>query len=326
MEILDYTAFLSLFDDNPALAAWRDTLPAQLDTALVVVKNGHMSRWHDTLQQLPHLDRSDVDFNADCLRVGVDNLDPATRSHLIALLKQFNPWRKGPYCLHGIHLNTEWRSDWKWQRLQTHITPLHNRWVLDIGCGNGYHMWRMLGAGAHCVVGIDPTLISVVQFHAIQHFLGDYPLGVLPLGVEDLPTKLEAFDTVFSMGVLYHRRSPLEHLLELRDSLVSGGELVLETLVVQGEAGYSLVPEGRYAKMRNVWFIPTPATLESWLRRCGFQRVRCVDLTFTTPDEQRTTEWMTFESLADFLDPNDSQHTIEGHPAPLRGVFLAEKA
>src|SRR5690606_10840368 len=137
------------------------------------------------------------------------------------------------------------------------------RTVLDVGCGNGYHAWRMVGGGAELVIGIDPTLLSVVQFLTVRHFAGDIPVYVLALGIEDVPQGLRAFDTVFSMGVLYHRRSPLDHLLELKACLRSGGELVLETLVIDGGAGQVLVPEDRYAQMRNVWFIPSCPTLLS---------------------------------------------------------------
>jgi tRNA (mo5U34)-methyltransferase len=49
-----------------------------------------------------------------------------------------------------------------------------------------------------------------------------------------------------------------------------------------------------------------------------------VDISTTSIEEQRSTDWMTFESLEDFLDPNDHSKTIEGHPAPTRAVFLAE--
>jgi tRNA (mo5U34)-methyltransferase len=163
-----------------------------------------------------------------------------------------------------------------------------------------------------------------MQFQAITHYLPRLPVHILPLGIDDLPQELHAFDTVFSMGVLYHRRSPLDHLLQLRDCLRSGGELVLETLVIHGEAGHVMMPEDRYAKMRNVWFIPSPATLALWLRRCGFRQVRIVDVVPTTVEEQRRTEWMRFESLADFLDPHDPTRTLEGYPAPARAIVVAE--
>jgi tRNA (mo5U34)-methyltransferase len=157
----------------------------------------------------------------------------------------------------------------------------------------------------------------------MQKYIGDSNHYVLPLGIEDLPDKLGCFDTVFSMGILYHRRSPLDHLYELRACLRPAGELVLETLIIEGEEGSVLVPEGRYAKMRNVWFFPAIDTMKLWLRRCGFKDVRCVESNATTVEEQRTTQWMTFESLADFLDPEDQTKTIEGYPAPIRATFVA---
>jgi tRNA (mo5U34)-methyltransferase len=144
------------------------------------------------------------------------------------------------------------------------------------------------------------------------------------LGIEELPPNLQAFDTVFSMGVFYHRRSPFSHLTELRSCLRRGGQLVLETLVIDAGPDQVLVPESRYAKMRNVWFIPSPQTLVSWMKRAGFRDIRLVDVTQTTTDEQRSTAWMQFESLADFLDPHDFSRTVEGYPAPCRATVTAK--
>jgi len=252
-------------------------------------------------------------------------VDNDTREGVAATLQHLHPWRKGPYELAGVAIDTEWRSDWKWARIAPHLAPLVGRRVLDVGCGNGYHLWRLAGAGAALAVGIDPTQLFLAQFLAVRHFVGETPpVHLLPIGIEDLPPGLGAFDTVLSMGVLYHRRSPIDHLLDLRGALRAGGELVLETLVIEGGEGRVLVPQGRYAKMRNVWFIPSTAELERWLRRAGFRHVRTVDVTATTTDEQRATAWMRFESLANFLDPADPTRTVEGHPAPRRAVLLAE--
>jgi tRNA (mo5U34)-methyltransferase len=112
-------------------------------------------------------------------------------------------------------------------------------------------------------------------------------------------------------------------LYELRSFLRPGGELVLETLVIEGDEGMTLMPEGRYAKMRNVWFIPSVDTMQRWLERCGYNNIRCVDINTTSLKEQRRTDWMTFESLGDFLDPEDRTKTIEGYPAPVRATFIA---
>lgn len=304
--------------------AWATVLPEQLERAFDGSKHGDLAGWFNSVEALPNMASIHRQLDSDVIRIGnVAELNPLQHQQLEQNLKRLHPWRKGPYHLFGIHINTEWRSDWKWQRLKDHIAPLNQRTVLDIGCGNGYHCWRMLGAGAKAVIGIDPMLLNVMQFLAIKKLYGDAPIHVLPLGIEHIPTGLKAFDTVFSMGVLYHRRSPIDHLLELRDTLQSGGELVLETLVIDGKLGEVLLPEDRYAKMRNVWFLPSCATLESWLKRCGFKNIRLIEVTTTSFEEQRSTDWMRFHSLQDFLDPENSQLTCEGLPAPKRAVFIA---
>ena len=259
------------------------------------------------------------------MRIGLaDDCSADERAELRSLLETFIPWRKGPFELFGIHIDTEWRSDWKWERVAPHLSSLQDRLVLDVGCGSGYHLWRMHGAGAKLVIGIDPSLFFLMQFRAIKHYAGELPVHYLPLRSEDLPDfGGEGFDTVLSMGVLYHRRSPLDHLQELKSALRAGGELVLETLVVEGDVQTVLMPEERYGKMRNVWFIPSVPMLELWLRRLGFVNIRTVDVTPTRVEEQRSTDWMRFESLRDFLDPLQPEQTVEGYPAPVRAVIIA---
>ncbi len=305
------------------LDRWSQQLQQTLPAKLAVDGHGKMDDWQKALQALPELTPSSVELKAKVEIGCAEDLCNVSCEQLTAQLKAFHPWRKGPFSLFGVDIDTEWRSDWKWDRVLPHIQSLVGRKVLDVGCGNGYHGWRMLGEGADLVLGIDPTLISVMQYKVMQRYLGDRNHYVLPLGIEDVPTDLACFDSVFSMGVLYHRRSPLDHLIELRACLRPGGELILETLIVEGDEGKMLMPEGRYAKMRNVWFLPTVATMLLWLRRCGFKKVECVDVNRTSIAEQRQTEWMTFESFADFLDPEDKTKTIEGYPAPLRAVFIA---
>lgn len=322
--MLNYYQALLAFLHEAELSHWADKLQQQIPTGLDTKRYGDLPQWQQALRSLP-------DINADVIelknKVAIDTstaLEPAVYQQLKACFEELIPWRKGPYSLFGLDINTEWRSDWKWQRLLPHITPLEGRRILDVGCGNGYHCLRMLGEEASRVIGIDPSPRFIIQFLMLKHFLRDIPVDVLPVGIEDLPQELAYFDTTFSMGVLYHRRSPMDHLRELKATLKPGGQLVLETLIIEGESGECLVPEGRYAMMRNVWFLPSAATLISWLKKCGFRKPRLVDSSWTSSDEQRSTEWMRFQSLADFLDPNDKTKTVEGHPAPLRGIFVAE--
>lgn len=308
-----------------ALEPWADLLAQQVRAGLSHKRYGDLPRWEAALASLPsihadslHLDRGRVTLQSDT------PLSSGTQAQLEDALRALHPWRKGPFELFGIHIDTEWRSDFKWDRVAPHIAPLTDRRVLDVGCGNGYHCWRMRGAGAREVIGIDPTPLFVVQFNALQRYINDDAVAVLPMGIEAVPDELRAFDTVFSMGVLYHRRSPLEHLQVLRGCLRGKGELVLETLVIPGDETRCLVPRGRYARMGNVWFIPSSAMLVLWLEKLGWKNVRLVDETATTTDEQRSTDWMTFHSLANFLDPGDASRTIEGYPAPRRATVIAE--
>lgn len=322
--MIDIDGLQARWQDSP-LQPWAERLPEQVAAGLSAARHGDLPRWMAALEALPPMAVATVDLNGSAVRVAGRTLPSiAQRAALEAALRGLQPWRKGPFDLFGVDIDTEWRSDWKWERLAAHIDALSGRCVLDVGCGNGYHCWRMRGAGAAEVIGIDPSPLFVVQFHALQRYIGDPAVQVLPVGVERLPPRLAAFDTVFSMGVLYHRRSPLEHLRVLRECLRPGGQLVLETLVVEGDASTCLFPEGRYARMGNVWFIPSSAMLVRWLQRLGWRQPRVIDETTTRTDEQRRTSWMTFQSLADFLDPHDASRTIEGYPAPRRAIVVAD--
>ena len=277
------------------------------------------------MKKLTHYESQHVNLK-DKVEIGLPGeISAGETKKLENLLQHFHPWRKGPFYLFGIHIDTEWRSDWKWDRVLPHISPLKGRYVLDVGCGSGYHLWRMRGEGAELAVGIDPSALFLCQFSAVKQLGGNDPqVHLLPLGIQELPP-LRAFDTVFSMGVFYHRRSPIDHLYQLKDQLRDGGELVLETLVIDGDEDTVLVPDDRYAQMNNVWFLPSVPALVKWLKKCGFEDVRMVDESVTSTDEQRRTEWMRNDSLAQYLMPNDPSKTIEGYPAPKRAVFIATR-
>ena len=313
--------------ESEGLGDWAAQVRQQLRHRFDEQPHGDLPRWQKAWQQLPTVPDAEVSTQLPTVTVQAPgSLSEQQGRDLETGLRGLMPWRKGPFDFFGTHIDTEWRSDWKWERVAPWLSDLQGRTVLDVGCGSGYHCWRMHGAGARRVIGIDPGLLFLFQFLAIKGYLpDDPPVDLLPVRMEDLPDNLQCFDTTFSMGVLYHRRSPLEHLLELKSTLKPGGELVLETLVVDGPEGHTLMPEDRYGRMRNVWFLPSCDTLLRWLQRTGYRDARVVDVSVTTTDEQRSTDWMRFQSLTDFLDPEDPSRTIEGYPGPKRATLIARK-
>jgi tRNA (mo5U34)-methyltransferase len=310
---------------------WADRLPALLGDILRARRHGEFDGWLEAIQALPVVPTRHCRLDAPSVTVGTpEEATPAQRTLIREGLQRLHPWRKGPFDLFGLRVDAEWRSDLKWARVAPHLAALPGRRVLDVGCGNGYYAWRLCGAGARLVVGVDPSQRCLAQYLAVRRLLrwGHSelpPFHFLPVRLEDLPEASGCFDTVLSMGVIYHRRDPLAHLAALRDLLCPGGQLVLEGLVIRGEGEAVLRPAGRYACMANVRAIPTVARLCRWVAKAGLTSVRVVDVAPTTVAEQRRTEWMRFHSLADFLDPDDPGRTVEGHPAPLRAVCVATR-
>jgi len=311
--------------EYPEFTQWLDSLPTQIENNYRLLKHGDLPKWQEATKSLPDYFNCSYKLE-DTIELGhSDNLTQSDQAILRKSLEALCPWRKGPFNFFGIVIETEWRSDWKWRRIKDHIDTLDDKLVLDVGCGSGYHLWRMREAGAKFVLGIDPSLLFWQQFVAQKHYLAEQPVHYLPLRSEDLPTRLSAFDTVFSMGVLYHRRSPLDHLIELRNALKPGGQLLLETLIIDSQRQNVLVPEGRYAMMRNVFFLPNVELLTRWLERCGFINIKVIDINQTSVEEQSVSDWVKAKSLKDFLDPNNLDLTIEGYPAPLRASITAYK-
>lgn len=309
------------------LASWLAELRQLLETRQHFISqvDGKGKRYLGLMERLFAAQPSSFDFSNDAVTIGdAQDLSPQQREELTELLHQLDPWRKGPFKLFGIEIDSEWVSALKWQRVKDQIAPLRGRKVLDIGCSNGYYLYRMAADEPQLLLGVEPYLTFYFQHLLLQHFAQLPNLYCLPVKFEELPEFKGYFDTVFSMGVLYHRRSPLDTLVEMCRCLRPGGELVLETLIIEGEDDLCLCPQKRYAKMNNVYFLPTVSCLSNWLKRTGFTNVRCIDVTRTTSAEQRETKWMQTESLRDFLDPADLSRTLEGYPAPLRATFIAE--
>ncbi len=244
-------------------------------------------------------------------------------------LKQLMPWRKGPFTPFGVELDAEWRSDWKWQRVTDFLEKsgisLERKRIADIGCNNGYYMFRMLKDNPELIIGFDPTIRYFFQFHYLNRMIPNSPLHYEITGVEQIPLYPKFFDMIFCMGILYHNQNPVGILKDMHSALAKDGTIIIETQGIPGDMPVALFPDKRYAQIPGTYFVPTVPCLINWLQKAQFKDIEVFYTHKLEFEEQRRTEWMDWQSLEDFLDPEDPAKTIEGYPAPIRIYVKAVK-
>ncbi|MCW5198670.1 tRNA 5-methoxyuridine(34)/uridine 5-oxyacetic acid(34) synthase CmoB [Desulfobulbus sp. F3] len=283
-------------------------------------------RYREPLAAVSHLRASSLDLTGDSVRIGNRaDLSDAEHGQVFRLLKDFMPWRKGPFSVFGIEIDAEWQSCRKWERLLLAMPDLRGKIVADIGCNNGYYMFRMAAHKPRMVLGFEPYVHHYFAFNALNTFAGLENLHIDLFGIEHLPFFPDCFDVIFCLGILYHRPSPIDALRELHTALKPGGCLLLESQAISGELPVALFPDKTYAKVSGTWFVPTPSCLHNWLIRAGFTDIECFCMHPMNSEEQRRTDWMIFESYQDFIDKKNPMLTIEGYPAPWRVFFKAGK-
>lgn len=281
--------------------------------------------WQSLAEQ-PSLHPRSIDLHHPVLHIGDKNETTSEQNHLILeQLSLFMPWRKGPFNIFGHYIDAEWRSDFKWRRIEPFLPPLEGKRIADVGCNNGYYMFRMAPFEPELVLGIDPVPRYKFSFHYLQRFARVPNLHMELLGYENLELFPDFFDIIFLLGIVYHHRSPIQVLQQAWNALKPHGLLILDSLGIPGEGDYALFPQKRYAKAPGVWFVPTQSTLENWLLRANFTNSQLIYNHVLPTTEQRRTKWCHVESLAEFLDPDDPALTIEGYPRPLRIYYLADK-
>ncbi len=287
--------------------------------------NGNVALW-DSLLNLPEFAG---EFESDC-KSRIIKIFPAgsvgegITEKVRNAAEALKPWRKGPFYICGILIDAEWRSFIKWKRVKNAVGSFLGKTVFDIGSGNGYYALKAVDEGADYVLAVEPTMVYLYQFYFINKFLKRRNIALFPLRLEEVKPSGIKFDLVFSMGLLYHQKDPIGHLIGLRNYMHRESLLILETLTMDGGERELLFPEGRYARMKNVWFIPSPSMLKIWLGRAGYTDIEVVDISKTESYEQHSVKWISVnsdgkaESLKDFLSPQDKNFTIEGYPAPKR--------
>lgn len=314
-----------------------DLLPAQAKRDDILRIHGEKQQWvnqtkkgflryRNPCEALRSFQAAEVDFNQDAVQIGAAG--EVTETELLEIenhLRSFMPWRKGPFSIFGIEVDSEWQSQRKWQRLLPKLPNLEGKIIADVGCSNGYYMFRMLPHRPRLVLGFEPSLQHYYCFQALKAMARQDRLETDLLGVEHLPLFPQCFDVLFLMGIIYHRSSPVETLRDVFCSLKSGGSLILESQAIPGTDAVALFPEKTYAKVPGTYFVPTASCLKNWLLRAGFSEVELFCQHPMSSVEQRRTNWMQFESYSDFIDPEHPRTTVEGYPAPDRVFFLARK-
>ncbi|MCY4524457.1 MAG: tRNA 5-methoxyuridine(34)/uridine 5-oxyacetic acid(34) synthase CmoB [Halobacteriovoraceae bacterium] len=289
-------------------------------------KSSHLYR--SVLNNLPSVENIKLDFNGNTVAIGEKEEIESSRYSLVCRhARDLIPWKKGPFNLFGVEIDAEWRSDFKWNRIKEYLPSLQGKIILDIGCNNGYFMFKMAAQNPAFVLGIDPVMHFQTQFLFLQNFARIPCLSHQLLGVEHLPLMEDAFDVVFSMGIVYHHRDPIKQLRDIKACLKKEGTLVLETMGVPGEESHAFFPKDRYAGMKNTWFIPTLPCLINWVKRCGFKDIEVISSLPLSIKEQRLTDWCPSpkKTLMDFLNKDDHTRTVEGFPAPWRFCLTAKK-
>ena len=260
----------------------------------------------------------------DRVEVQIPNLSTEDAQQIKETALLMKPWRKGPFQINDLFIDSEWQSQIKYNLLEPHF-DIKGKIVGDIGCNNGYYLFRMLSQDPKKLIGFDPSAIYYSQFQFMNHFIKS-DIEYEMLGVEHVEFYEHKFDTLFCLGVLYHRSDPVAMLKSLFKGLNKGGELILDTFMIDGEGEMCLTPRDRYSKIPNIYFVPTVSALKNWCYRAGFETVEVLETMKTEPNEQRKTEWIDTQSLEDFLDPNDDSKTVEGYPAPKRVYIKAIKS
>ncbi len=279
-------------------------------------------RYRSPSLQLARYRATHIDCSGDRVIIGdSEEINEGDRRIITDNLKAFMPWRKGPFSVFGAEIDAEWRSERKWQRVIPALPDLSGKIIADIGCNNGYYMFRMSPAKPGLVLGFEPSVQHYYCFKALNGMAGCANLHIDLLGVEHLPLFASCFDVVFLMGVIYHRPSPVDTLRDVLTALKPGGSLIVESQGIPGDEPIALFPADTYAKVPGTYFIPTGACLHNWMEKAGFTNIELFCRHPMSGQEQRRTDWMVFESYADFIAPGNPEMTVEGYPAPWR-IFI----
>ncbi len=304
----EYKNLFSLFDENKNFS-----------------NHGNLEQWKNILTQLPDIKTNHLDLSKESIQIGKpEEINLLQLKILEKRLLNLSPWRKGPFNIFGLEIDSEWRSEKKWQRVEDFLPKIKGMRIGDIGCSNGYYSYKLLKLEPELIVGMDKTALFIMQFLATKFYAKQIQeLIILPCSAEEFNPEFIDFDLLLSMGILYHAKNPSNHIESLQRLVRKNGYVVLETIISKSKKNINIKKNQTYAGMRNIGTIFTKDNVFKLLNLSGFKNIQVINDSFTDASEQRTTKWMQGKSLSDFTLPNGN--TIEGYPPICRTIFVAQK-
>lgn len=182
---------------------------------------------------------------------------------------------------------------------------LTGKLVLDVGAWDGYWTFEALKRGAAHVTAID-DFSDTLGLDAAKNRTawGTFDLCRAALGysndkcnrwnmsIYDVGVNYpKSFDVIFLFGTIYHLRHPLLALDRLFESCKPGGEIYIESAILDDYSPYrggigkgypsdenrqivmEFYPENEYGDNPSNWFVPTLACLGHMVRAAGFTDV-----------------------------------------------------
>ena len=122
----------------------------------------NLSKFNEQQKQIYNRIENLANFNCelelkDSVNVKFKNLDQVKKDEIFDLALSLKPWRKGPFEIDDIYIDSEWQSFIKFNILASHLN-LAGKSVADVGCNNGYYMFKMLEYGPKSITGFDPSV------------------------------------------------------------------------------------------------------------------------------------------------------------------------
>ena len=175
-------------------------------------------RW-EAIRGLPKINDVQIKIG-DSIEIILNNLSLEDEKYIYDTAKLIQPWRKGPFQISTTFIDSEWQSFIKYNLIKPYF-DLKDKIVGDIGCNNGYYLFRMLKEKPKKLVGFDPLALYKMQFDFINHFVKSEIVYEL-LGVEHLEFYEQKFDTsLYGMWKGYDKKNKIDLLLHIGKAVQS---------------------------------------------------------------------------------------------------------